>query len=73
VGRMYINKLRESALLWQDRKYLKTLKIIIQRNKRGFNWPVLLFGPLWYLFNGMIAKGLFWLLVAIIVGSLITN
>jgi len=24
-----------------------------ERVKEGFNWPVLLFGPLWYLFNGM--------------------
>jgi len=36
--------------------------------KDGFNWIVLFFGPIWYLFNNMIAKGIGWLLVALLVG-----
>lgn len=39
-----------------------------ERVKDGFNWVVLLFGPFWYLFNGMVGMGLFWLLVALLVG-----
>ena len=35
----------------------------------GFNIWVLLFGPFWYLFNGMIGKGILWLVVAALVGS----
>lgn len=37
----------------------------------GFNWLVLLFGPVWYLLNGMIGQGLGWLLAAIIAGTII--
>jgi hypothetical protein len=40
-----------------------------ERVKDGFNWPAFFFGPLWYLFNGMVAKGAGWLILAITVGS----
>ena len=40
-----------------------------EKVKDGFNWVVLFFGPIWYLFNGMAAQGLGWLLVAVIAGS----
>ncbi|AOQ24764.1 hypothetical protein MTAT_04370 [Moorella thermoacetica] len=40
-----------------------------EKVKEGFNWWVLLFGPLWYLFNGMAGKGIGWLLVAILAGA----
>lgn len=35
----------------------------------GFNVWVLLFGPFWYLFNGMIGKGILWFVVALILAS----
>ncbi|MGE5626656.1 MAG: DUF2628 domain-containing protein [Solirubrobacterales bacterium] len=40
-----------------------------EKVKDGFNWVVLLFGPIWYLFNSMVGKGVAWLLVAILAGS----
>lgn len=40
-----------------------------EKVKEGFNWLVFLFGPIWYLFNGMIGKGLAWLLVAALAGA----
>lgn len=39
-----------------------------EKVKDGFNWVVFLFGPLWYLFNGMVGRGIAWLLVAILAG-----
>lgn len=33
--------------------------------KRGFNWLVFFFGPLWFLFNGMILTGLLWFAIAL--------
>lgn len=41
-----------------------------EKVKEGFNWVVFLFGPIWYLFNNMVGKGLAWLIVAIIAGYL---
>ncbi|MDD2586358.1 MAG: DUF2628 domain-containing protein [Syntrophomonadaceae bacterium] len=38
------------------------------RVKRGFNWLVLGFGPLWFLFKDMVLTGLIWLSVALVVG-----
>lgn len=38
------------------------------RVKRGFNWLVMGFGPLWFLFNGMIFTGLIWLSIALAAG-----
>lgn len=38
------------------------------RVKRGFNWLVFCFGPLWFLFNGMILAGLLWLSIALAAG-----
>lgn len=38
------------------------------RVKRGFNWLVMGFGPLWFLFNGMILSCLLWLSFALTVG-----
>ncbi|CFX15485.1 Protein of unknown function DUF2628 [Syntrophomonas zehnderi OL-4] len=40
------------------------------RVKRGFNWLVMGFGPLWFLFNGMILCALLWLTAAMVVGLL---
>lgn len=40
-----------------------------EKVKEGFNWLVLLFGPLWFFFNGMVGSGLGWLLVALLAGS----
>lgn len=39
-----------------------------EKVKDGFNWWVLIFGPLWYLFNGMALQGLAWVLVAFVAG-----
>ena len=36
--------------------------------KRGFNWLVFCFGPIWFLFNGMIFTGLAWLSIALVIG-----
>lgn len=38
--------------------------------KDGFNWVILFFGPIWYLLNGMIGKGLGLLLLAIVLAPL---
>ncbi|HBQ26800.1 MAG TPA: HrgC protein [Syntrophomonas sp.] len=38
------------------------------RVKRGFNWLVFFFGPLWFLFNGMILACLAWLSIALAAG-----
>jgi hypothetical protein len=40
-----------------------------EKVKEGFNWVVFFFGPLWYLFNGMIGQGITWLLIAILAGA----
>jgi hypothetical protein len=40
-----------------------------EKIKEGYNWPVMLAGPCWYLYNGMIGKGLMWLLLAIVIGA----
>jgi hypothetical protein len=34
-----------------------------ERLRDGFNWPAFLLGPLWYLFNGMVAEGTGWLIL----------
>jgi len=39
-----------------------------ERVKDGFNWVVFFFGPLWYLFNGLVAQGIGWLVIALIIG-----
>ncbi|MDN5362686.1 MAG: hypothetical protein PWP70_1733 [Moorella sp. (in: firmicutes)] len=39
-----------------------------EKVKEGFNWWVLLFGPLWYLFNGMVGQGIGWFMVAVFAG-----
>jgi hypothetical protein len=39
-----------------------------EKVKDGFNWVVLFFGPLWHLFNGLVAQGIGWLLIAFIAG-----
>ncbi len=53
------------------------MRFIIYRNpgngkhirvKRGFNWLVFFFGPLWFLFNGMILACLAWLSIALAAG-----
>jgi Na+/pantothenate symporter len=36
------------------------------RIKKSFSWATFLFGPVWYLLNGMIGKGLGWCLLALI-------
>lgn len=40
-----------------------------EKVKDGFNWLVFFFGPLWYLFNSMFGKGIFWILLAVFVGG----
>ncbi len=40
-----------------------------EKVKDGFNWGAFFFGPLWYLFNNMVARGLGYLLIAIAVGA----
>lgn len=40
-----------------------------EKVKDGFNWPVFFFGPIWYLFNGLVGQGIAWLLVALIAGT----
>jgi len=40
-----------------------------EKVKEGFNWVVLLFGPFWYLFNGMVGKGLAWTFVAVLAAA----
>ena len=42
----------------------------VERVKDGFNWLVLFFGPIWYLFNGFIGQGIAWLLIALVAGAL---
>lgn len=49
--------------------YENTANNYREKVKDGFNWWVLIFGPLWYLFNGMAILGLGWLLAAILAGS----
>lgn len=38
------------------------------RVKDGYNWVVFGFGPIWYLFNGLIGTALAWLAAALFVG-----
>ena len=33
---------------------------------QGWSWPAFFFGPFWYLHKGMVARGLLWLLLGII-------
>lgn len=40
-----------------------------EKVKEGFNWLVFFFGPIWYLFNGMVGQGVAWLVVAILLSS----
>ncbi|WP_053104299.1 DUF2628 domain-containing protein [Neomoorella thermoacetica] len=40
-----------------------------EKVKEGFNWWVFFFGPLWYLFNGLVGRGIAWLIVAILAGT----
>ncbi|MDK2821617.1 MAG: hypothetical protein PWP31_1582 [Clostridia bacterium] len=35
----------------------------------GFNWWVVIFGPLWYFFNGMYLWGLGWVFFSCIIGN----
>jgi len=38
----------------------------IQNEKQaGFNWSALFFGPFWYITHGLIAKGIFLILITI--------
>lgn len=51
----------------------KTANGHTEQVKDGFNWVVLLFGPICYLFNNMIGKGIAWLIVEIVAGALLSS
>lgn len=38
--------------------------------KKGFNTSVLILGPFWFVFNGLILRGLWWTLLSVIAGIL---
>lgn len=50
-------------IVYQNPKNGRMVKI-----KRGFNIFAFLFGPVWFIFNGLPLWGLLWLLIALIVG-----
>jgi hypothetical protein len=41
--------------------------------KEGFSWMAMLFGPIFYFMNGMIGKGLAWLLAAVVVSPTVVG
>ena len=38
--------------------------------KKGFNTTVLILGPFWYFFNGLVLRGLWWMFLSILAGIL---
>ncbi len=38
--------------------------------RKGFNTSVLILGPFWFFFNGLILRGLWWTLLSVIAGIL---
>lgn len=43
----------------------------VDKNSGGWNWFGFLFGPLWYLYKGMITKGIIIFIIGMIAGSII--
>jgi len=37
-------------------------------NNKGWHWPAFLFGSIWYLFNGLMKKGVILLIITIFSG-----
>ncbi len=47
-------------------KYAQSVELNLNNKSNGWNWHSFIFGPFWYLSNGLLVKGLILILISIV-------